>query len=109
MGVVHVVVLPSREVWCPAWVLARCSGRQLLFRLTAVVGPSGTGMTWSWSQRWAGVVQIGVVQVPSRQSTFVDRAKQAKCQLGPAGPSGGAACSWDSTSLCGCGYRSSGG
>ena len=68
VGVVHVVVLPSREVWCPAWVLARCSGRQLLFRLTAVVGPSGTGMTWSWSQRWAGVVQIGVVQVPSRKS-----------------------------------------
>ena len=30
-------------------------------------------------------------------------------KIGPAGPSGGAACSWDSTSLCGCGYRSAGG
>ena len=61
-------MLPSREVWCPAWVFARCSGLQSLLRLAAVVGPSGTGMTWSWSQRWAGVVQIGLVQVPSRKS-----------------------------------------
>jgi hypothetical protein len=25
-------------------------------------------MTWSWSHLWAGVVQIGLVQVPSRKS-----------------------------------------
>ena len=65
---VQVVVLLSREVWCPAWVFARCSGLQWFCRLTAVVGPSGTGTMWSWSHRWAGVVQIGLVQVPSRKS-----------------------------------------
>ena len=70
------VTLPSRVVWCPAWVFARCSGRHLLFRLIAVVGPSGTGMTWSWSHRWAGVVQIGVVQVPSRKSMAVPSLRE---------------------------------
>jgi len=33
-------------------------------------------MTWSWSQRWAGVVQIGVVQVASRKSMAVPSLRE---------------------------------
>ena len=37
------MVLPSREVWCPAWVFARCSGLQWLLQVVGGGGSFGDG------------------------------------------------------------------